>query len=381
MESYEPRRPTSPTVNGWLVLALLICGAVLIYRTVIPRATPLLDPDARSKPVTPRGELAADERTTIDIFRKTSPAVVSIRTSKVLNPLDALRLKTWEQPQGTGTGIIWNDDGYVVTNFHVIQNANLALVTFADGTTVNANMVGGDPKRDIAVLKFDPTQQAIAPIEIGDSDTLQVGQKVFAIGSPFGLDQTLTTGVISGLDREIATIADGTIRGAIQTDAAINPGNSGGPLLDSAGLAIGLNTAIVSPSGSSAGIGFAIPITTVDRVVLQIIQQGRVQRAGLGAYIYPDRVVQSLGETGVLIETIPPESAAAKAGLRGTRILEDQKSVILGDLIIAIDGREVTSNEELFSILEPKKPGDRVIVTVKRGTDIREVEVTLQPLD
>ncbi len=223
-------------------------------------------------------------------------------------------------PEGTGSGFIWDEGGHIVTNYHVIKGADGAHVTLADHTTYRASLVGAAPDKDLAVLHIDAPKDKLVPIRIGNSTDLQVGQMAYAIGNPFGLDLTLTTGVISALGREIQSVTKRTIKNVIQTDAAINPGNSGGPLLDSAGRLIGVNTAIYSPSGSSAGIGFAIPVDEVNRVVPQLIKNGKVERPGLGVQVAHDQLARELGvQKGAVIVRAFRNSPAAKAGLRPTR--------------------------------------------------------------
>ncbi|MDB5306545.1 MAG: 2-alkenal reductase [Gemmataceae bacterium] len=275
MTSYD-RRPPQPSSSAyfWPLLLLLVLGGVLAWR-FWPRPTrPGTDPDAVPRAVTPRGDLAEAEKTTIAIFRQTSPAAVHITTLNVRQ--DRFSLNLFQIPRGTGSGFVWDQDGRVVTNYHVIEGADAARVTLSDQSEWKARLVGAYPDKDLAVLVIDAPGDRLRPIPIGTSHDLQVGQFAFAIGNPFGLDQTLTTGVISALGREIDSVNRKTIKDVIQTDAAINPGNSGGPLLDSAGRLIGVNTAIYSPSGAFAGIGFAIPVDEVNRVVPQLIRTGTV---------------------------------------------------------------------------------------------------------
>src|SRR5688572_20773324 len=262
------------------VLLLLVAGA-LVYTVVRGRgdrgdastgsATAVV---AEPRAITPRGDLSSDEQSTIELFKRTSPSVVHVTSVDVRR--GRLSLNMFEIPQGTGSGFIWDSEGHVVTNFHVIQNGSRAEVTLNDNTVWRASIVGTAPDKDVAVLKIDAPRDKLTKIMVGVSNNLQVGQKVFAIGNPFGLDQTLTTGVISGLGREIQSVTKRPIQGVIQTDAAINPGNSGGPLLDSAGRLIGVNTAIYSPSGAYAGIGFAVPVDIVNRIVPQLVSHGKV---------------------------------------------------------------------------------------------------------
>ncbi|MBX3437409.1 MAG: trypsin-like peptidase domain-containing protein, partial [Planctomycetaceae bacterium] len=289
-----------------------------------------------------------------------------------------------EIPRGSGTGIIWSEDGYIVTNDHVVRDTSRLFVTLADNSTHEARVVGVEPGYDIAVLKIDVGRQRLKTIPIGSSSDLQVGQNVFAIGSPFGLDQTLTTGVISGLGRELES-ENGRIFDIIQTDAAINPGNSGGPLLDSAGRLIGMNTAIYSQSGTSSGVGFAVPVDSINRVVPDLIRYGkRNPRPVLGLVPYPDsdfrRLVRSgalaSDAKGVLIMSVVEGTGAATAGLQGT--VSEGNNVRLGDLITAINGRRIGDTASLFDELDRHQPGDVVNVSITRNSEKLEVPVTLQ---
>ena len=251
----SPPTSATPAVNAWLVVLLLIAvSAVLLRNTGLWRWVGQ-SPSAEPRAIQPRGDLAEDEKSTIELFKQASPSVVHITSIAVRR--DRLNFNLMQIPEGTGSGFIWDEAGHIVTNYHVISSGNSAMVTLSDNTSLQAQLVGVEPDKDLAVLKIDPPPSPLRPIPVGTSKDLQVGQKVFAIGNPFGLDQTLTTGVISGLGREIPSdkLGGRTIEGVIQTDAAVNPGNSGGPLLDSAGRLIGVNTAIVSPSGAYAGVG------------------------------------------------------------------------------------------------------------------------------
>ncbi len=370
---------TGPMVNGWLVIALLVCGAVFIVREFYPNPLPLFNPDAESLPITPRGDLAADEQTTIEIFNDASRAVVHIMTADLA--ANQANFNIQETPLGSGTGFIWDNNGYIVTNYHVIHNAARFRVTLSDNTTHNAVLVGGEPSHDIAVLRIDSRRLNLHSIKLGQSSGLQVGQKVFAIGSPFGLDQTLTTGVISGLGREIQAINGRVIRDVIQTDAAINPGNSGGPLLDSAGRLIGVNTAIFSPTGTSAGIGFAVPADILNRIVPQLIQNGKVSRPGLGVFIFDDATVRRrLQRTGVLIRDVAPNSAASEVGLRGTKY-DEEGELILGDLIIAVDETPIETQADLFAALDKKEIGDSVTLHFLRDGEEMQKKVELRLIE
>jgi S1-C subfamily serine protease len=335
----------------------------------------LFTPEVEPRAVTPRGELAADERATIELFRQTSPSVVYITT--LSQRRDIFSLNLFEIPQGSGSGFIWDADGHVITNFHVIQGASGARVTLGDHSNWDAQLVGVAPDHDLAVLRITAPKNALKPLAVGTSADLQVGQKVFAIGNPFGLDQSLTTGVISALGREIDAVTGRTISGVIQTDAAINPGNSGGPLLDSAGRLIGVNTAIYSPSGSSAGIGFAVPVDTVNRVAPQLISHGRVIRPGLGVRIADDSTARRLGVKGVLVMQIDKGSAAETAGLRGTQ-RDASGRVMLGDVIVSIGANTVASSDDLLNVLDKYQVNETVRVTVLRDGNRMTVPVTLQ---
>jgi S1-C subfamily serine protease len=361
----------------WLTLLLLVLVALLVFREARFWLGPVHYEGAEPRAVTARGDLAADEQSTIEVFRSVSPSVVFITTTAVHQ--DLFRFRALEVPQGAGSGFIWDENGYIVTNYHVVAQAQGARVTLADQSTWPAQLVGTEPDQDIAVLKIDAPMRLLPPIPIGTSDDLHVGQKVFAIGNPFGFDQTLTTGVISGLGREIVAAGRRPIQGVIQTDAAINPGNSGGPLLDSAGRVIGINTAIVSPSGVYAGIGFAVPIDTVNRIVPQLIRGEPITRPGLGIILVPDNVVRRFGFEGVLFHEVSPGSAAEKAGLRPTE-RDRRGNIILGDLIIAAGGKPVRNTNDLYRILDNRQVGDTLPLTILREDRKIEVEVTLQAL-
>lgn len=362
-----PRRSCLPT------LLLMIIAALLGYRIlsdVVPSF--FLHRDAKPRAVTPRGDLAADEQATVELFEMASQSVVHIETSNVRR--SSFSLNVTEIPRGTGSGFIWDAAGYVVTNLHVIKDADTADVILADGTRRDASLVGYAADFDLAVLKITAPQGALEPLAVGTSDDLKVGQKVFAIGNPFGLDQTLTTGVISGLEREILSVTQTPIRGVIQTDAAINPGNSGGPLLDSAGRLIGVNTAIYSSSGSSSGIGFAVPVDTVNSIVPQLIRTGRQERAGLGVVLAADTLAQQrYGAQGAMVIEVVPGSGAAAAGIRNAT----NQSF---DDIIAVDGRAVHKRADVSRHIEGREVGDKVRVEFLRDGQRRAVEVTLQVL-
>ncbi len=369
----QGQTPKSYGTSIAVVIALCLLAALLTKQSWVGSAV-LTDPRATPRQIAARGDLAPQEKSTIALFRQASPSVVHITAIAVQR--DLFTLKPYQIPEGTGSGFIWDTSGNVITNFHVIQNADAAQVTLSDQSNWKAKLVGAAPDKDLAVLKIDAPANRLPAIPVGTSKDLQVGQSVFAIGNPFGLDQSLTTGVISALGREIESVTRRPIQGVIQTDAAINPGNSGGPLLDSAGRLIGVNTAIYSPSGASAGIGFAIPVDTVNRIVPEVIRYGKVTRPGIGIQIAEDQISERLGVNGVLVVDVVAGSAAAKAGLRPTR-REASGRVRLGDVITAINGQKVASPNELFLLLEKYKVGDAVNVTVLRDEKSVQIKMTL----
>jgi S1-C subfamily serine protease len=336
-------------------------------------------PDATPRVVAARGDLAADEKSTIDLFEKSRGSVVFITTKAEVR--DFWTRNVFSVPRGTGSGFIWDDAGHVITNYHVIENASEATVKLADGRDYKAALVGASPAHDIAVLKIGVGFKRPPPVPLGTSHDLKVGQKVYAIGNPFGLDWTLTTGIVSALDRSLGGDNGTTIEHLIQTDAAINPGNSGGPLLDSAGRLIGINTAIYSPSGASAGIGFAVPVDTVNRVVPQLIKGGKYIRPALGIEVdegVNQRLAELRGVPGVVILRVSPGSAAAAAGLKGASVARDG-GIVPGDTIVAIAGKPVDGVGKLLSTLDDHKVGDVVKITVLRDGKKVEVDVALQP--
>ncbi len=372
--------PTTESLARPRWIRLFLCLMALLSASSLP-PNPALAQQGVGQPraITPRGELAADEKATIDLFERTRESVVYITTSSRVR--DIWTRNVYSVPRGTGSGFVWDDAGHVITNFHVIENASEALVKLADGREFKAALVGVSKAHDLAVLRIKVPKERPAPVPIGTSHDLRVGQKVYAIGNPFGLDWTLTTGIVSGLDRSLGGEDGNSIDHLVQTDAAINPGNSGGPLLDSAGRLIGVNTAIYSPSGSSAGIGFAVPVDTVNRVVPQLIKSGRYTSPALGVEIDEDlnrRLTKLLDVSGVVILRVAPDSSAAKAGLTGINISRSGE-VVPGDIITAIDGKSVDSVGKLQSRLDDYRVGDTVRVTVLRRGKPSEIKVTLQP--
>ena len=369
--------PPNPSVPVWLVAVLLVTVSALMLRNagLLPGLTP--PPATQPRPITPRGDLAEDEKSTIEIFRKASPSVVHV--TSLSHRRDRLSLNIMEIPEGSGTGFIYDDVGHVVTNYHVIRNAQAAKVTLSDNSTWEARLVGYEANKDLAVLKIDVPQERLRKIDIGESANLQVGQKVFAIGSPFGLDQTLTTGVISGLGREITSIGGRPIEGVIQTDAAINPGNSGGPLLDSAGRLIGVNTMIVSPSGTFAGVGFAVPVDIVNQFVPELILYGSIQRGVLGVAVFEDSIARQLGiRSGAVVHSLTKGSGAAAAGIKPTTI-DDDGNIQLGDVIVEVGGRTIRTSSDLSKSLDGHKPKEHVAVVIEREQKRIPLEIELQP--
>ncbi len=361
----------------WLVWCVFLLGVALAWMFARGYFDNFHDPDAVPRVVTPRGDLAAEEKSNIELFRLSSPSVVYI--TRLAMRRDRFSLNLFEIPQGTGSGFVWNDQGHVITNFHVIQGASALRVTLADNSEWDARVVGMAPDQDLAVLFINAPKSRLKPIAVGQSSNLLVGQRVFAIGNPFGLDQTLTTGIISALGREINGVSGRKISGVIQTDAAINPGNSGGPLLDSAGRLIGVNTAIFSPSGSNAGIGFAVPVDTVNRVVPQLLRHGRVIRPGLGIHVADRGTAERFGVRGVLIIRVQKGSAAEGAGLRGTG-RNRAGSLVLGDVIVGVGEKSVTSRNDLLDALDEHKVGDIVEVHLMRDGNRMSLNIKLQAL-
>ena len=361
----EPRRTLA------LVFILGLIGGIGLAALATAQRAKI---EAEARPVVDRSGLTAEERTVTSLFEQAGPSVVYI-TSIALRR-DWFRLNVMEIPRGTGSGFIWDGEGHVVTNYHVIRDGNRAEVTLADQSTWKATVIGVAPEKDLAVLRIEAPREKLLPISIGTSADLLVGQSVLAIGNPFGFDQTLTTGIISALGREIDSMDGVPIRDVIQTDAAINPGNSGGPLLDSAGRLIGVNTAIVSPSGSYAGLGFAIPVDTVNWVVPELISHGRIRRPVLGIDLVGDHAARRLGLQGALVGTVSRGSGADEAGMRPTYRSRNGRWV-LGDLIVAVDGEPVRSSGDLRLALERRSAGENVKVRVNRDGDEIDLDVRL----
>jgi S1-C subfamily serine protease len=360
------------TMN-WLWLLVLVLGLHTVVQSWRQPAPVIIE----QRTVTPRAEpLPEGEQRTIELFDRARDAVVFITTQQ--RRVDPWTLSVRVIPEGTGSGFIWDTTGHIVTNFHVIQGAAAAEVVLASGTRLPAQLVGASPAHDLAVLRV-ATGEALKVLPLATSAELRVGQAVLAIGNPFGLDHTLTTGVISALGRRIEGPTDTPIEDAIQTDAAINPGNSGGPLLDSAGRLIGVNCSIYSPSGTSAGIGFAIPVDTVNRVVPQLISGGRYAPPDLGIETHERLgrlVLARLGIRGVLVVNVRAGSPAEVAGLRPTRRARNG-SIIPGDVIVAIDDRKIESPGDFAVALDHLRAGQKIRVTFWRDGKTESVELQL----
>ncbi len=380
----------------WLTLGLLALFLWLVWVTLLhpPRQAPPAG-EAAAPPAPAAGgtaggtngapaggdasRLRPEERNTIAIYREVSPSVVSV-ANRALVRGGFLGLTVYEVPRGSGSGFVWDRKGHIISNYHVIHQASAISVTFPDGDCFEARVVGVDPDHDLAVLRIDAPPEKLVPVRAGVSRDLQVGQSVLAIGNPFGLDTTLTVGIVSALGRAITSLTGRRIEDVIQTDAAINPGSSGGPLLDSRGDLIGINTAIMSPSGAYAGIGFAVPADTISRIVPQLIERGRVSRAGLGVYLLPDHILRKAGQQGAAILDVQPGGPAAAAGLQGVAQAGDGRFV-LGDVVIAIDGRPVRSVEDLLAALDRRRPGETATLTCRRGRRERQVQVRLVEIE
>jgi 2-alkenal reductase len=349
-----------------LLVVLLIILGIYVAQPYFDR---LLYSQTTPRTVEPRGSLADLERSTIALFERVSPSVVQV--VGIGAELETTPAEAEGMPAQTGTGFIWDKAGHIVTNNHVVEGTDRLAVRLASGQAVKAQRVGTAPNYDLAVIRVDSTRDLPPPIAIGTSDDLKVGQSVFAIGNPFGLDQSLTTGIISALKRHLPTAGGREIANVIQTDAAINPGNSGGPLLDSAGRVIGVNTAIISPSGTSAGIGFAIPIDVVNRVVPEIIGKGYVPTPGIGIVAAGEAAATRAGAEGVAVVRTVPGSPAERAGLRGAETSGGR----LADVIVAANGKPVHRLADLTDELERVGVGKRVTLQVTRDGQQRSVDL------
>ena len=359
-------------MNRRFVLFAAIVAGVLVALTVSNiRYSPWTNTVART--VDQRGPLSEAERANIELFERVSPSVVQVAArSAAGNPLaeDEGGEGSGRHPAPASSGTM---HGHVVTNNHVVQNGSEVAVRFASGEVAQAEVIGVAPNYDLAVLRIKNARQLPPPVALGSSTELKVGQSAFAIGNPFGLDQSLTSGIISALKRRLPTSSGREISNVIQTDTAINPGNSGGPLLDSAGRLIGVNTAIISPSGSSAGIGFAIPADIVNRVVPELIKNGRVPTPGIGIVAASEAVSTRLGIEGVIIVRTAPGSPAERAGIRGV----DFGSGALGDVIVQADGKPVHRLSDLTDQIEQVGAGKSIRISLKRGSQTRDINIDI----
>ena len=349
--------------------ASLLVAVLLINSSFISSSSAQVDSGRRL--------LDREEQANINVFKVSSPSVVNISTSlAVAARRGDVTLNILRMPSGTGSGFVWDTEGHIVTNYHVIEDSDFVRVKLADGSEWEAEVLGSAPEFDVSVLKIDAPANQLRPLAIGRSDDLEVGQKVYAIGNPFGLDQTLTTGIVSGLGREIDSRSGNAIRGVVQTDAAINPGNSGGPLLDSQGRLIGVNTAIKSPSGASAGIGFAVPVNTVRAAVPVLIDGQMVNRGYLGIALAPMQISRQATDEGVLILGIAEDSPASESGIQATR-RDDDGEILLGDVLISLEGERIADSEALHVKLQEFHAGDKVTLGLKRGEEYVRLPIQL----
>jgi 2-alkenal reductase len=351
-------------------VVMIVLAVLLALFVLQPYVNTYLFSAREARPVTPRGDLAEFERSTIRVFETVAPSVVQV----VSVPRGGGSARG-EASGASGTGFVWDAAGHVVTNDHVVAGGGSFAVRLASGEVLPGEVVGRAPNYDLAVLRLSQRGNLPAPVSVGRSADLKVGQAAYAIGNPFGLDQSLTTGIISALKRRLPTSGGREVADVIQTDAAINPGNSGGPLLDSAGRLIGVNTAIYSPSGTSAGIGFAIPVDVVNRVVPELIRSGRVPTPGIGILAADETLAAQLGVTGVIVGDVVPGSPAEQAGLRGV----DPRAGVIGDIIVGIEGAPVRQLSDLTDRLEQAGVGNSVSLSILRGN--RSETVTVRIID
>jgi S1-C subfamily serine protease len=374
------------TRSPFLTLTLIALTAFLLFQLRDGRRAPAQQSFAPAAPEAARPPAALEappppaarplcESEATTVYKRVSPSVVAVANNALVRR-GLFSLQLVEVPQGSGSGFVWDRKGHIVSNYHVVHEASTLTVAFPDGTRYDAQLVGVAPDYDLAVLRIDAPPEKLSPVAVSPSRGLQVGQQVYAIGNPFGLDTTLSSGIVSALGRTITSMTERKICDAIQTDTAINPGNSGGPLLDGAGRLIGINTAILSPSGAYAGIGFAIPSDTVARVVPQLIEKGRVTRAGLGVQFLPDHVTARSGVSGVAVYAVFDSTPAASAGLQGVA-LSRRGELLFGDVIKAVNKTPVSTIEELQAALDPLKPGDRVTLSVARDGKARDLSLPL----
>jgi S1-C subfamily serine protease len=359
-----------------LPFALLVVILLLVFfikrEAVAFRGSTQALPQTSGADVSPQA-FNPDERV-IDIYDRVSPSVVSVANKALMRSWFSPQIV--EVPQGSGSGFVWDENGHILSNYHVVHEADALTVTFPDGQTFDARVVGAAPDFDLAVLKIEAGTRALHPIQAGTSRDLRVGQSVLAIGNPFGLDTSLSKGIVSALGRTMLSMSQRRISDVIQTDAAINPGNSGGPLLDLSGRLIGINTAIYSPSGANAGIGFAVPVDTISRIAPQLIAHGRITRAGIGVQLLPDALTRRGRVEGVGVAAPLPGSPAERAGIEGVRQL-GWGSFALGDVVTAVNGRAVKNTDDLRDILDALQPGDIVELTLLKNGESRALSIAL----
>jgi S1-C subfamily serine protease len=361
-----------------LSVVALTLSFVALSACYIQQPAPVAPAEAQDVPAP---DLLEVEKRVIEVFRAAAPSVVFVANNAVVRTSWSSR-RVQEVPRGSGSGIVWDRKGHIVTNFHVVMGASTITVTLQGGKKYPAKLAGAFVDRELAVLKIDAPEDELHPMRLGRSSTLLRGMLAIAIGNPFGLDHTLTVGHISALNRTIQALTERSIPDVIQTDAAINPGNSGGPLLNSRGELIGMTTAILSPSGANAGIGFAIPVDIVRRYVDQIIEHGRIRGAGLGVGLVPDETARQIGvRKGVMIEVADPRGAAARGGLRGIREDETGDLEHWGDIITEIDRQEIADINGLRDVLERHAVGEEVEVTYVRDGKQQRARVKLQEIE
>ncbi|NLE41270.1 MAG: trypsin-like serine protease [Lentisphaerae bacterium] len=378
LRDMNPMRSLFPAFLLIALLALLSLQLRAPRRGPAPAPAPAVAEPAAAEPVAAPAAEATPPRPENDareVYKRVSPSVVAVANHALIRR-GVFSFQLLEVPQGTGCGFVWDRKGHIVSNYHVVHQASTLAVTFPDGSRHDAVLVGVAPDYDLAVLKIDAPADKLVPIAVAASHALEVGEPVYAIGNPFGLDTTLSAGLVSALGRTITSMTGRKIHDVIQTDAAINPGNSGGPLLSASGALVGVNTAILSPSGAYAGIGFAVPSDTVSRVVPQLIEKGRVTRAGLGVRLLPDHVTARSGVEGVAIYAVDERTLAARAGLEGIGV-NRRGELIFGDVIQAVDGVAVVTIEDLQALLDPRRPGEQARLTVTRDGRRRDVVLTL----
>ena len=371
-------RLSTRQILGIALLSALFAAASVV---VFTRLTRHFEPNSSAfteaqPPNVTDPALATDEQNNVEVYKAISPGVASIKSTSYRQDF----FGQVEEGQGSGSGSVIDSQGHILTNYHVIEGAQKLSVSLGGDKTYPARVVGGDPDTDLAVIKIEAPPSGLTVVPLGDSNNLVVGQKVLAIGNPFGFDRTLTTGVISGLQRPIRARNGRPIEGAIQTDASINPGNSGGPLLDSHGRMIGINSQILSPSGASAGVGFAIPVSIAKRVVPELIKNGVVRRPKLGVGTRDVKYLQGQVELpvseGVMIWEVVPNGSAHAAGLRGLMQTEEG-DIVMGDIVVPIDGEKVSERDDLFRILDKRQIGDVVKVDIYRENRRMTVNVRL----